>query len=404
MLGKSCPVSCTEQTDTAGRFLFPDVTSLAACNQTMLLDMAIHSGADDGHDGLPAIRACAADYEMKDKLAFVPEQGKASLCTTANSVMENATVHLHRLNIDNAELFSVHHLLAAGRQVANRLASEKPSCTKNAIELAYFQSAAIALYAGAEVHQHGLSSNVLHRVLEYAQDNTLSKPVVVQLCAPDGRGADYSIGVVAAGAKNLPFIHQTVKTWANGGCVPHPEAGENFMTVTLRVPTTAGVTEETSQAFNNMTTPAYLGARSQLEVAADCKTTTVQSNDGCWSVAKRCGISQSDLEKYNRVNLCETLILGERVCCTSGTLPSTLPPGNPDGTCKTRSVMVGDSCGSMASKCGISPNDFTTANPKPDLCSTLAVGQPVCCTRQDARSEAQAGRRGQLRCLHEHEG
>src|SRR6185437_5366022 len=60
-----------------------------------------------------------------------------------------------------------------------------------------------------------------------------------------------------------------------------------------------------------------------------------QSGDGCWAVANRCGISQADLEKYNRANLCNTLVKDENVCCSSGTLPRTLPPGNTDGTCKT---------------------------------------------------------------------
>ena len=106
----------------------------------------------------------------------------------------------------------------------------------------------------------------------------------------------------------------------------------------------------------------------------------IQAGDGCWAVANRCGISQSDLEKFNRANLCNTLVKDEKVCCSSGTLPSTLPAGNVDGPCKTRSVISGDACGSLASKCGISAADFIKANPKSNLCSTLAVGQPVYCT------------------------
>lgn len=153
------------------------------------------------------------------------------------------------------------------------------------------------------------------------------------------------------------------------------------MPVTLRVPSPVEASSNSTNATTSSgTTPASLGARSLFTKRADCKTTKVQSNDGCYAVAKRCGISQADLEKYNRKNLCKTLVLDEIVCCSSGTLPSTLPPGNSDGTCKTRSVVSGDSCGSLASKCGISAADFNKANTKANLCSTLAEGQKVCCT------------------------
>jgi hypothetical protein len=206
--------------------------------------------------------------------------------------------------------------------------------------------------------------------------------VILQLCGADGRGADYSFGIVATSAKNLPFVQKAVKSWANGGCVSQATMGENWMQVDLRVPgNVINSSNSTNTTIpNNSTTVAQLGARSRLSIRADCKTVTIQSGDGCWAVASRCGISQSNLEKYNRANLCNTLVKDEKVCCDSGTLPSTLPSGNSDGTCKTRSVVDGDDCGSLASKCGISAADFTKVNTKTNLCSTLAEGQQVCCS------------------------
>jgi hypothetical protein len=41
---------------------------------------------------------------------------------------------------------------------------------------------------------------------------------------------------------------------------------------------------------------------------------------------------------------------------------------------------LGDSCGSLASKCGISAADFMKVNTKTDLCSKLGEGQKVCCS------------------------
>lgn len=50
--------------------------------------------------------------------------------------------------------------------------------------------------------------------------------------------------------------------------------------------------------------------------------------------------------------------------------------------CKTQTVVAGDGCASLAKRCGISAADFTKYNPDSKLCSSLQIGQRVCCVRQ----------------------
>ena len=395
---RSCPVSCRStrnSTSSAEWFLFPDSTKLASCNDIMLLDMVVQSTVEDNIDSDTIVRACTADYDEGMEQAFVPDANKASLCTTANRVLEEASLHMHHPATGN-DGFSVNHFLSAASQITNHLAVQKPSCTNNAIEFAYSQSAIVGLFAGAEVHQHGVTGDVLEKLLEYAQSTALSKSTVVQLCGADDRGADYSIGIVATSTKNLAFVKESVKNWASGKCVSQADTGNDWMKVTLRIPVPVETTSNNgtnSTAASNGTTTTHLEARSRLVVRADCRTASVESGDGCWAVANRCGIGQADLERYNRANLCTTLVRDEKVCCSSGTLPSTLPGGNSDGTCKTRAVVSKDDCGSLASKCGISAADFMKVNTKADLCSTLAPGQQVCCSdgiRPDFRPEPES--------------
>ncbi|KAG7287400.1 hypothetical protein NEMBOFW57_006911 [Staphylotrichum longicolle] len=381
---KSCPISCSKAGDEPW-YLFPDASQLASCNETMLLNMVVQMAEDK--DTPTVIRACTADYDTSGsmKVAFVPDATKASLCTTANKVLEEASIYMHQPGSGGE--FSVGHVLSAGRQVKSYLASRKPSCSNNAMAFGYSQSSVIGLFAGAEVHQHGVTSAVLDKFLEYAQDKSIFKTTVVQLCGAKDRGADYSLGIVASSAKNLDFVQEAVKTWADGKCVSQADAGEDWMTVTLRVPVpveevSKNGTFSNSTASSGQSTAGDISARfARLSPRADCKFTTVGAGEGCYAVAQRCGISQTQLENFNRANLCNSLILNERVCCSSGTLPSTLPPGNSDGTCKTRQVVLGDDCGSLANKCGISGDDFTKANPQNGLCSTLAEGQHVCCSQ-----------------------
>ena len=57
-----------------------------------------------------------------------------------------------------------------------------------------------------------------------------------------------------------------------------------------------------------------------------------------------------------------------------------LTAGNPDGTCNTQSVVNGDTCESLASKCGINQADLEKVNTKMNLCYTLLAGELVCCS------------------------
>ena len=166
-------------TSRAEWFLFPDATKLALCNETMLLDMVVKSAINDDA-AQTVVRACSADYDSGLKAAFVPEEGKASLCTTANRVLEQNSIYLHQPQVE-ADEFSVNHLLSAGHQIVNHLALQEPSCTNNAMEFAYSQSSNIGLFAGAEVHQHGITKVVLEKLLQYAQDKAISKTTIVQV-------------------------------------------------------------------------------------------------------------------------------------------------------------------------------------------------------------------------------
>ncbi|KAH7626010.1 hypothetical protein B0T09DRAFT_392288 [Sordaria sp. MPI-SDFR-AT-0083] len=358
---KACPILCREAGDDPW-FLFPDADQLASCKETMLLNVVVQMA--EVKDMPTIIRACTADYDTSRsmRVAFVPDETKASLCTTANKVLEDTFISIHR-PAKNGE-FSPGHLLSAGRQVKSYLASQKPSCSNNAMAFGYSQTSVIGIFAGAEVHQHGVTADVLQQFLDHVESESVSGTTVVQLCGAKDRGADYSIGIVASSVKNLDFVQDVVKKWADGKCVSESQvgAGEDWMPVTLRVPVPL---EELSNHMNgtisNSTTnyrrsaPGDISARfARLSPRADCTVTTVQAGEGCVAVAQRCGISQTKLQNYNRANLCNSLVLNERVCCSTGTLSP-----------------------------GITGDDFTKANPQSGLCSKLSEGQHVCCSQGD---------------------
>ncbi|KAK3312003.1 hypothetical protein B0H66DRAFT_100717 [Apodospora peruviana] len=109
---------------------------------------------------------------------------------------------------------------------------------------------------------------------------------------------------------------------------------------------------------------------------------TVVSGNTCLQIAdKRCTISVDKFIEYNPQLVCDNLKIGEPFCCNEGRVPLPGPPPNADGTCKTGTVVNGDSCESLASKCGIGGDYITQFNPKAGFCSGLKGGQVFCCGR-----------------------
>ncbi|OTA05019.1 hypothetical protein A9Z42_0056530 [Trichoderma parareesei] len=96
-----------------------------------------------------------------------------------------------------------------------------------------------------------------------------------------------------------------------------------------------------------------------LQVAAAvCSYILVQSGDSCASLATRCGITPANFTKYNPSStLCSTLQPKQPVCCSAGTLPNLAPQPSANGTCATYTVKSGDYCDLIASN-----NYITTAN------------------------------------------
>ena len=100
-----------------------------------------------------------------------------------------------------------------------------------------------------------------------------------------------------------------------------------------------------------------------LHRRADCRTITVVAGDSCDALAGRCGISPADFAKYNSdKSLCSSLQPGQRVCCSSGTLPDISPKPGPDGTCATHLIVSGDTCAALAGSIGLTPQKIEQFN------------------------------------------
>ncbi|PYI03570.1 glycoside hydrolase [Aspergillus sclerotiicarbonarius CBS 121057] len=117
-------------------------------------------------------------------------------------------------------------------------------------------------------------------------------------------------------------------------------------------------------------------------VASTCSYTQAVSGDGCWSLAERCDITEAELETYNPASdFCNTIQVGQYVCCSAGTLPDFSPKPYSNGTCYTYTVGSGDSCAAIATANQMNVTKIPTYNKHTwgwAGCLRLQVDQRIC--------------------------
>ncbi len=100
-----------------------------------------------------------------------------------------------------------------------------------------------------------------------------------------------------------------------------------------------------------------------LAARAECRPIQVVAGDSCGSLASRCGISGNDFTKFNpQENLCANLMPKQWVCCSEGDLPDMTPQPQPDGTCATHTIGSDDNCWAIGDNYGISTDRINEVN------------------------------------------
>lgn len=115
-----------------------------------------------------------------------------------------------------------------------------------------------------------------------------------------------------------------------------------------------------------LTTNSVLLSSTTGAVAArdtTCSTVQVFAGDSCTSLVTDCGITATEFYEYNTASdLCSTLAVGQYVCCSSGNLPDNTPQTYSNGTCYTYLVNSGDSCSAIAEANSLTIDDIDSFN------------------------------------------
>lgn len=273
----------------------------------------------------------------------------------------------------NATLYS--YATAAASQLRNFMSAEE-HCSANS-SVAYAASGAVVLgmFVGGLVQNYAASEILTQLLQNHIATGGIRESVLFQYC---GNYTKHSVGIVVSTADNaLGDVQHVLQSWNEGRCVDTANAVElqtpqelwKFPVPTLPAyvsnitdMTRTNVTSNNTTFANNQTTTGKLHSErrvvgghshhvhSHLGARASCPSyKVVVSGDSCATLVTKCGITAALFYQYNPAShLCSTLKIGQVVCCSSGTPPDLTPKPLPDGTCFTFEVTARTFCAEIA--------------------------------------------------------
>ncbi|KLU90375.1 hypothetical protein MAPG_09337 [Magnaporthiopsis poae ATCC 64411] len=257
-------------------------------------------------------------------------------------------------------------------------------CEETAM-FAYYRGVVAGVYVGPSFGRNTVAS-VAKPLLERVISGSAAT-VAAQLCGPD-RNANHVFGLVVDTTGNVTAVQQAVRGWNSATCLTGLDSIAELKNVAVWEDKKGLGPFEDFPSGGNTTLANSTVSGPTLNRRADCRTEKVVGGDSCGALASRCGIGGADFMKYNSAkNFCSTLVPGQRVCCSAGTLPDIRPKPEADGTCATYRVVSGDTCASLAASNGITVKDIEAFNKGTTWgwydCDKLLADVNICLSKGD---------------------
>ncbi|OJJ85483.1 uncharacterized protein ASPGLDRAFT_73421 [Aspergillus glaucus CBS 516.65] len=257
------------------------------------------------------------------------------------------------------------HAEVAAQLVQSHL--DAPTSQNATIALGYSNGVAFGAFIGSKMEKSKDKSVLQSFVTKLRQGELNKYGIMMQVCNSN-RPAAYNLGVVAEASADpagaLSAVQEALATWNNGQCASGYSGSSNSKI-------SVGEAEDDFTPPSNGTSTHSHGSShgkrhfSQLHRRGTCSAIKVNDGDSCGAIATRCGVSPADFTKYNpSKNLCSALLAGQHVCCSAGTLPDYSPKPNAAGTCATYTVQNNDDCSKIAAAKSITTDNIKDWNAK----------------------------------------
>jgi hypothetical protein len=272
---------------------------------------------------------------------------------------------------------------------------EKDNCDENFL-FARQDNLVASIFIGNNLGKATVESVLKALSSRLAKD--AGKRTIAQLCG-NGTLADGAFGIAIDTSGDLASVQKIAREWSHGECASDtklkssgPLEGVKIFKIKEEAGVVSGNASSNRSVSNNTLpkpteskTPSFNGTafnstslnstriptsrimrRNNLQKRALCRTHEVKDGQDCPKLASVCGVSPADFTKFNawRPDMCSSLRIGDIVCCSAGDPPPKPEPPkkNADGTCAVHLIVKGDTCGSLATKFGVTEKDLDKWN------------------------------------------
>lgn len=337
-----CPIRCSEAGyDPSAWTHLHGEPALKRCGQTVLFDTSINVPVDapDTHVTFRTCMPSGADTRQQIEyrptpFTFVEPEASARRrrdgssssgvrgCLEGASTRRNTTKAVFQRWGTGDGNAALDHLLSATTELESWLASEG-DCSSS-IMLALAGDAVVGLYVGAEVHKPSVTK-MIQTFRDSLKEDPRAERSALQVCK-DNTPKTWSFGIVADSRGNISSVQEALRGWSGARCLggADEEQVHDGVEIEMVKATDVPVVLGLNSGFGQTGKPQELKRDLQnLAPRAECRAIQVVEGDGCWSLAQRCEISQTQLKNYNSEvdDFCDTLRAGKYVCCSTGTLP-----------------------------------------------------------------------------------
>ncbi|KAL7939413.1 glycoside hydrolase family 18 protein [Trichoderma chlorosporum] len=249
-------------------------------------------------------------------------------------------------------------------QIRQYLSNEFGPADRPTVLFASYGSTSVGLYIGQGLQSQGIGSTALAYLEKTIATSSAahSATVAMQLCMP-GQTSHHVFDLIATGNGTFTAVQNALRSWSKAECLTFPVVQNATGTIPLVTPLFTPSANITSN--NSSLTHGNGGSirHRALAARANCTTIQVVSGDSCGSLAQRCGITAAQFTQYNPAsNECSTLQVGEHVCCSTGTLPNYAPQPQADGTCATYTIQANDDCATLAATYSLTVAEINNFN------------------------------------------
>lgn len=250
--------------------------------------------------------------------------------------------------------------------------SQAANCARNNI-FSHANHVVVGMHIGSRL-EHSKAASALIQLLtgSISASQGVYEQIVLQHC---GANSDRSLGITVNTKGNLTAVQKHMRDWSDGNCIKNFEQSKRIESVSLLVAprTTKQTVWTNATALQGRYSLSHFSRHGHVRRhvpalhshhrRSTCSYVQVVSGDSCSSLVQECGITAAEFTEYNPASdLCSTLAVGQYVCCSEGDLPDFSPKPFNNGTCYTYTVQAGDYCAALASTYSITVDAIESFN------------------------------------------